>query len=480
MAGYLTAPAIESCIQFLAATYPAFVQLITLPEPSWEGRTIHALKISAGGSHDGVLYLGGVHAREIVNPDLLVSFALNLCQAYAGGTGLNFGGQVFDQLDIRLIVEALDTFVFPLVNPDGRVWVQSPVGYPMWRKNRNPNPGASCIGVDVNRNYDLLWSSGIGTSADPCSDIFKGASAFSEPETRNVRWMLDTYSNICCMIDVHSYMQLVLYPWGDAPDQGTNPSMNFMNPAYNGLRGAPGYSEYMPTADSNEFTAKGARLRDAIASVRGRVYTLEQSILLYPTTGTSDDYTYSRHFVDTGKRNVWAYTLETGTEFQPPYSEALNIINEVSTGLLQFCEGCICNIETISFGTAMTADLQALRDFRDRVLVTRPAGRRLVRLLDENGFEAMGLLLVDDALRERVRSVLKQMIDVTLERGPTRPAVFDHELISSIEETMAAFGERGSPPLKHAFEEIRWNLRHFRGRTVREGLDLASQGEPRG
>jgi hypothetical protein len=39
---------------------------------------------------------------------------------------------------------------------------------------------------------------------------------------------------------------------------------------------------------------------------------------------------------DATKRKVFAYTVETGTEFQPPYSEALNIISEVSSGLVEF------------------------------------------------------------------------------------------------------------------------------------------------
>jgi hypothetical protein len=141
------------------------------------------------------------------------------------------------------------------------------------------------------------------------------------------------------MIDVHSYLQLVLYPWGDDDNQSTDPSMNFTNPAYDGMRGTAGdsiYREYMPQTDEGWFATTGKRMKDAIAAVRGRVYTVEPSINLYPTSGTSKDYAYSRHFVDATKRKVFAYTVETGTEFQPPYSEALNIISEVSSGLVEF------------------------------------------------------------------------------------------------------------------------------------------------
>lgn len=57
----------------------------------------------------------------------------------------------------------------------------------MWRKNRANQPRNVCRGVDLNRKYDFFGPSKIGTS----SDVYKGAGGFSEPETRNVRWLID-------------------------------------------------------------------------------------------------------------------------------------------------------------------------------------------------------------------------------------------------------------------------------------------------
>jgi hypothetical protein len=82
-------------------------------------------------------------------------------------------------------------------------------------------------------------------------------------------------------------------------------------------------------------------VRDAIASVRGRLYAVQQGAGLYPTTGTTEDYGYSRHFWDSSQKKVWSFVLETGLEFQPPYEEALNIMDEVSAGLIEFCLGCM-------------------------------------------------------------------------------------------------------------------------------------------
>jgi carboxypeptidase T len=345
--GYLTSTAVEKAVQWLATTYPSIATVYPLPETSYEGRVVRALKIASGeGSRTGILFLGGVHARELVNPDLLVSLAADLCSAYMGGTGLTYGGKSFDAQTIKLIVEALDVWIFPLVNPDGRAYVQAPNGDVWWRKNRRPT--GQCVGIDINRNYDFLWSSGIGTSADPCDyQIFKGTAAFSEAETRNVRHLLDTFPDIGCLVDVHSYSEDILYPWGDDNNETTDPAMNFQNAAFDGLRGTPGdavYQEYIPKPELDWYLSVSGDVSKAIQAVRGTVYTAKQSIGLYPTSATSDDYAYSRAFTDPALSKVRGLTVETGKVFQPPYSEAQQIIKEVSAGLVQFC---LANIDPV-------------------------------------------------------------------------------------------------------------------------------------
>src|SRR5262249_60007145 len=98
LTGYLTAAGIESCLTYLANTYPAICQLITVQETSIEGRVSRAVKIAkgAGPTRPGILIISGVHAREVVNPDMLAGFGLKLCQAYTANTGLAFGGKTYD------------------------------------------------------------------------------------------------------------------------------------------------------------------------------------------------------------------------------------------------------------------------------------------------------------------------------------------------------------------------------------------------
>ena len=161
--------------------------------------------------------------------------------------------------------------------------------------------------------------------------------------------MIDTYTNIKIMIDVHSYSELVLYPWGDDDYQTEDPTMNFNNPQFDGQRGTPGdsiYKEYIPEVDLDWFKATGMKMKDAISAVRGSNYGVQPGIGLYSTSGASHDFAYSLHFVDTGNRTIMAYTVETAKEFQPAYSEAKHVMSEVSAGLLEFCITCMSSAAT--------------------------------------------------------------------------------------------------------------------------------------
>ena len=361
--GYLTSEGIESALLRLTKDYPLISKILVLDRPTHQGNICRAVKISnnvGDENRDGVLFIGGVHAREIVNPDLLISLAFDICHAYTTNSDLTFGGKYFSASKVQQILNQLSIYIFPLVNPDGRAYVQSRMGDPWWRKNMNPNPGLSCKGVDLNRNFDFLWDSGIGTSEDSCTEIFKGSKPFSEPETCNVLDMIDRSEDIRYMVDVHSYSELILFPWGDDESQTVDPVMNFRNPVFDGLRGNLGdsaYQEYILKTDLDWFVDVGNKMKRTIMSVRnnGR-YKVQPSVGLYATSATSDDYAYSYQFLNTKKRKILAYTLETGTEFQPHYAEALKIIDEVSAGLVEFCLACV-SIEKTK--TKITHDLES-------------------------------------------------------------------------------------------------------------------------
>ena len=359
---YLNVAEVETALQLAAGPANAgFTELITLPRITWEGRTCRAIRIHQGAAvRGGVYLLGGIHAREWGSPDILINFVRLLTDAYRAGTGLSQGGLSLDAGKVAEIVDNLDVVVFPQANPDGRH--HSMTVDPMWRKNRRPvghgDPhctvgGGNGPGVDINRNYDFMWDfptlfsprAPVQTSVDPCKETYRGPSAVSEPETANVAWLLDRVPSVDYFIDIHSFGEDILYNWGDDVNQANRPDMNFRNPAFDGTRGIENdvaYKEFMPSADQTAAVKLANVMRDAIKATRGRQYTVMQSLSLYPTAGTSDDYAFSRHLTDPGQPKIYSYTIEWGrqnnpTPFHPPYTEMSRIIQEITAALLAFC-----------------------------------------------------------------------------------------------------------------------------------------------
>lgn len=348
---YLNVDEIESALEALAVTYPDVTERIALPNTTAEGRSSHALRIGPadGLEAPGIIIVGGLHAREWVPPDALVYLAADLLEAHAGGTGLRYGALAFSADEIREIVTSLQLVLFPCVNPDGRQHSQT--AHAMWRKNRRKvreGLPARCVGVDLNRNFDVLWDfrrhfapdSHVSASDNPCDfQVYVGPAAASEPETRNVVWLLDHYPATRWFVDVHSYVPAVYHGWGVDENQTFDPSMSFMNPAHDGERGRAGdvYQEYMPGADVEAHQSLGRAMQDAFAAVNGTAYELGQSFSLYPTSGTSDDYAYSRHLADGTRGRILGFTIECGQSFQPSWEQAQHVIREVCGALTAFC-----------------------------------------------------------------------------------------------------------------------------------------------
>ena len=309
--------------------------------------------IDPGAYH--VYFTAGVHARERGGPDTLIYFIADLLYAQKHGIGLTYGARSFSNTDV---LRALSTGIvfFPLVNPDGVRWDQHTDSY--WRKNRNPAsavPGDDAsIGVDINRNYDFLWdyrthfdptvyTSSISLDSDkPHDETFHGTAAFSEPETRNVAWVFDTFPRIRWYMDIHSAVGDILYNWGDDNDQANDPSQNFLNPAWDFQRGIGGkddYREWINEGDWGNAQVVARRVSTAMHTVGGRTYHPDQSFGLYATSGASDDYAFSRFQVDPARNKVYGFTMEFGypTNFYPTTVEFHHNVLDTGAGLMEFC-----------------------------------------------------------------------------------------------------------------------------------------------
>lgn len=274
----------------LAAAHPELAHYSKLGS-SFEGRDIFALKISKDASIDDaskpdVLITGCHHAREWISVESPVYIANQLVNGYATDDS------------IRHLVDHLQIWVVPIMNPDGLTYTQnSPNGamdaVRLWRKNRRPISVGSCasaVGVDLNRNYSYEWrlqndspctdycssnrsciNDDIGASDDPKSEIYRGPQPESEPEVKAIKSLVDDPNrHFRAQLDYHNYSQLILYPWGFAP---------------------------FGTDDSRTLSQLAQRMSEDVFSVDRVRYFPEQAVDLYALTGSSIDYAYGVNHV---------------------------------------------------------------------------------------------------------------------------------------------------------------------------------------
>jgi len=248
---------IEPWIVGLPAQFPGLATVSVIGQ-STEGRNIYLVKVSTGkdpsGNNKKVIFIdSNIHAREWI----------------AGATGTYILNELLTNAGTyEPILDELDFYFVPMFNVDG--YEYSHTSDRMWRKTRSVNSGSTCRGCDPNRNFAFQWG-GESTSANPCSDLFKGPSAFSEPETRAVRDEIRRIQNeatIWAYITLHSYAQQWLLSWG--------------------------YTQGVYPPDYPELLAWGREAIAALRAVHGTVFETGQGAdLLYGVGGASDDYAKS-------------------------------------------------------------------------------------------------------------------------------------------------------------------------------------------
>lgn len=480
---YRTVTQLDQVLATLAAAFPQHATVVTLPEPSVEGRPVRALRLRVGGGAErrAVLFVGGTHARELMNPDAIVELAVDLLVSQANGTDVAYGGRTWPAADVALVLAALDLWLLPCLNPDGRHHVMT--ADDMWRKNRRDNPGTACDGVDLNRNFDLVWGVTEGqTSCSPCADIYCGPSAFSEPETRNVKHLLDTL-RVDVFADVHSFSELVLHPWGHAPTQTDDPAApRFTQLATGTCRPLPPppHREFMPPADWRRFQAVAGRVVDDVAAVRGRVYTAQTGVALYPTTGTQSDYAYSRHLADAALHKTYGFTFETGPfvgnapdSFHPADPEPVKA--DAKAAMLGLAQQSVCAIELIGVQLLQRDDeVSALREVRDQRLAGTHAGRQWVALFERVQAPLVTVVLADESLAAEAAHLLEVVGRLVADDASTlRPP--DVRRAAAFLDRLA---ERAGADVRADVDAARQVLDRVVGLTVGEALDRLGREAP--
>ncbi len=296
---YETVEETYAAAQGFTTTYPNLAAWIDVGN-SWEksagigGYDIFVLKLtnkSLTGDKPKLFVNSAIHAREYTTAPLNLSFARWLLEGYGVNADATW---ILDHHEVHLMLHT---------NPDGRKQAETGLS---WRKNTNQaycGATSNTRGADLNRNFSFGWNAtgGTGSSGNQCDLTYRGASAGSEPETQAIEAYVRSLwpdrrgpaktdaapsDTSGIHIDVHSYSQLVLWPWGDTA-----------TPAPNG-------------AALQTLGRKFAFFND---------YTPQQSIGLYATDGTSSGVSY-------GELGVAAYTFELGTSFFQSCTDYTNTI----------------------------------------------------------------------------------------------------------------------------------------------------------
>ena len=268
------------------------------------GHDLRVLKLSnskVAGPKPKLFINAAIHAREYATAPLVLAFAAELDNGHGVDADATW---ILDHHEVHLLLQT---------NPDGRKKAETGL---LWRKNTNTaycGVNSNNRGADLNRNFSYSWNltGGAGSSGNACSETYRGPSAGSEPEVQAVQSYVrslwadrrgpgldgpapsDTSGN---HLDIHSYSELVLWPWG--------------------VRNAPAPNGTALQTLGRKFAWFNN-------------YTPMQSIGLYPTDGTSDAVSY-------GELGVAAYTFEIGTAFFQTCSSYTSTIKPQNLAALRY------------------------------------------------------------------------------------------------------------------------------------------------
>ncbi|TFK98009.1 hypothetical protein BDV98DRAFT_553550 [Pterulicium gracile] len=277
----------------LQAQYPTNSELLTAGT-SLEGRPIRGIHLWGSGGKGvkpAVVFYGTLHAREWISTPTVEYILYQLMSSTA--------------TDVKTLLNTYDFYIFPVVNPDGFTFSQTTTR--LWRKDRSrPPSGSSCYGVDLNRNWNIRWSTTGGASTSPCDDTYKGPSVASTTEVKALQAFsqnLMSRTGIKLFIDFHAYGQLFLYPTG--------------------------YS-CTPHPNSSYYQNLGNTFDRAVRASRGTTYSVEQACTLYLTTGASDDW----HYGTLNVTNAFTVELPSRSSFVLPASSILPVAQETWPGVL--------------------------------------------------------------------------------------------------------------------------------------------------
>jgi len=274
MGGFFTYEEFMENIDSMAFLYPDLITQRAAIDTflTHENRPIYWLKISDNPSvneaEPEVLYTAIHHAREPQSLSQLIFYMWYVLENYGQNDTVTY------------LVDNTEMYFVPMINPDGYIQNQTtnPNGGGLWRKNRRDNLDGE-FGVDLNRNYGFEWGyDNTGSSPSTSSNTYRGLGAFSEPETKAVKWLCEQ-NTFSFALNYHAHGNYVIYPWG--------------------------YITAPLTPDSNYFI----RSAQLLTAENSYVYGTGYETVGYAVNGDSDDWMYGEQ---TAKNKIFSMTPEVG------------------------------------------------------------------------------------------------------------------------------------------------------------------------
>lgn len=242
---------IYSWMNSLVNEHPNDLTIINMGE-SAQGLPIKGLSLKKNKNNTAatIFVESGIHAREWIAPATANYIIKELISS--------------NDTEVQRFAENYNWIIFPVVNPDG--YKYSFEGDRMWRKNRELF--GICRGVDLNRNFPFHWNT-TGSSGDPCRYDYSGPSAASEMETKQlIKYLQENLVaiNIKTFIALHSYSQMIMFPYGHTADHVEN---------------------------YDDLSAIGRKASEKIKQVSGRIYKSGSIYeIIYPSSGGSKDWAH--------------------------------------------------------------------------------------------------------------------------------------------------------------------------------------------
>ena len=262
--GYNTPESVVESLEAVANTYPDIARTITLGY-SVEGRPIVGLVLSDNvynreSDEPAMRVLGAHHGDEWSSMEVALAVGQRLAEDYAA------------REDVQALLNEYEIWVVPVVNPDGTAAYS--------RRNANS--------VDLNRNYGLTWTPGLG----------KGNYPFSEPETQAMRMMAFQRSFHHSM-SMHSGATNLGWVWNHTRDR---------------------------TPDEAFLEDVSSRYQDINST---RDFWITNGADWYVVTGDTNDWSY-------GARGGQDYTLELTSRKAPAANSIAGYVEEHLEAMVQF------------------------------------------------------------------------------------------------------------------------------------------------